>query len=266
MQKWLGVIIGVQSLAAVVVLGLALTVGRQTNAPDSSTSNDAEAEEVQHTETPSDAHSDAGTAVAKVDPEALTPLPLTPPAIPAAKLSPPEIVVALDEGNERFVAGVVKSRDLVQRRRENEAQFRPLAAVVTCADGRLPPEALFDLSIGDLYVIRLHDLSDAKLVSAALEFTHKKHATSVALLLAHEACGDGASKPEDLVTKLRSALLQTSRTLREAEKNGHLTILRASASLLTGRVQWLDIDQSASPEKAETGEKHAGVVAGELTK
>ena len=59
-------------------------------------------------------------------------------------------------GNERFVKG----RPWSPRRRPKdfsaltEAQF-PVAAVLGCADSRVPPEILFDVGVGDLFVVRV---------------------------------------------------------------------------------------------------------------
>ena len=62
----------------------------------------------------------------------------------------------LREGNRRFVSGKGYGGDVsdaVRIRTAEEGQ-RPYAAVVTCSDSRVIPEAVFDAGIGELFVIR----------------------------------------------------------------------------------------------------------------
>ncbi len=79
-------------------------------------------------------------------------------AAPRSTPAPPpdEVLRLLKEGNARFAAGTITH----PARTPND--FKPLAegqasiaAIVGCADSRVPPEILFDLGVGDLFVIRV---------------------------------------------------------------------------------------------------------------
>ena len=59
--------------------------------------------------------------------------------------------------NRRFVAG--KSNEptgpaLIERRHALEKEQKPFAVVVGCSDSRVPPELVFDVSLGDIFVVR----------------------------------------------------------------------------------------------------------------
>ena len=59
--------------------------------------------------------------------------------------------------NRRFVAG--KSNEptgpaLIERRHALAKEQKPFAVVVSCSDSRVPPELVFDVSLGDIFVVR----------------------------------------------------------------------------------------------------------------
>jgi len=59
------------------------------------------------------------------------------------------------EGNRRFMAGNLTGvSQLVQRRSEVASGQSPMAIVVSCSDSRVPPEIVFDRTLGELFVVR----------------------------------------------------------------------------------------------------------------
>src|SRR6478609_8232414 len=59
--------------------------------------------------------------------------------------------------NRRFVAG--KSEEphgaaLIERRHALAKDQKPFAVIVSCSDSRVPPELVFDVSLGDIFVVR----------------------------------------------------------------------------------------------------------------
>ena len=61
----------------------------------------------------------------------------------------------LVDGNARFVSGNVSHPDQSKERlAEVVSAQHPFAVVVGCSDSRVPPEVLFDLGLGDIFVIR----------------------------------------------------------------------------------------------------------------
>ena len=70
-------------------------------------------------------------------------------------LTPDSVLTALQEGNERFVAGNVTKRDhSAMVRQAVKGQF-PKAVILSCLDSRIPVEDVFDRGIGDIYVSRV---------------------------------------------------------------------------------------------------------------
>ena len=68
-----------------------------------------------------------------------------------------EALEKLMNGNKRYVADQqpVHPRRSGDRRRMVAPQQKPFAAILGCADSRVPPEILFDQGVGDLFVIRV---------------------------------------------------------------------------------------------------------------
>ena len=62
---------------------------------------------------------------------------------------------ALVRGNNRFVTGApAHPRQDIERREALAAKQKPFAAVFGCADSRLSAEIIFDVGLGDLFVVR----------------------------------------------------------------------------------------------------------------
>ena len=97
-----------------------------------------------------------------------------------------------------------------ERRTELTAGQQPFAVVVGCSDSRIPPEVIFDLGLGDIFVIRTagNVLDDVGLGS--LEYAVEHLHVPLILVLGHEHCGAVTS------------------AVQEGEVHGHLSsILKA---------------------------------------
>ena len=70
--------------------------------------------------------------------------------------SPEAALEQLMAGNERYIQGkeVHKVDEGVRRVALAEEQ-KPYAAILGCADSRVPPEVIFDQGLGDLFVVRI---------------------------------------------------------------------------------------------------------------
>jgi carbonic anhydrase len=120
---------------------------------------------------------------------------------------------ALLEGNKRFVAGTLTFNDLKQQREAVESFQNPRITVVSCSDSRVPPELIFDQSIGGLFVVR----SEGNVVDdfglASLEFAVLNGYTDLIVVLGHESCGavKSALEQDDPSTVSLRALVQRIR-------------------------------------------------------
>lgn len=70
------------------------------------------------------------------------------------QLTPEQALVYLREGNRRFSEGHPLDRNLRRQPDGDESETSPFVAVLTGMDTRAPVELVFDLDIGDAYVIR----------------------------------------------------------------------------------------------------------------
>jgi len=95
----------------------------------------------------------------------------------------------LMEGNQRFVGGKPKSPDLVSLRRSLAESQHPKAIVLSCSDSRVPPEILFDQSLGDLFVVRAAgNIADATGLGS-MEYAFEHLGSTVLVVLGHTKCG-----------------------------------------------------------------------------
>jgi carbonic anhydrase len=107
------------------------------------------------------------------------------------KKSSPE--AALDEllaGNRRFTSGRTSShrRDLAMLQQMMEKQ-EPFAAVLSCADSRVPVEVVFDQTIGQLFVTRVAGNMVTPEIMASLEYAVAILGTHTILVMGHSRCG-----------------------------------------------------------------------------
>jgi carbonic anhydrase len=100
---------------------------------------------------------------------------------------------ALDElisGNRRFTSGRTSShrRDLVLLQQMMERP-EPFAAVLSCADSRVPVEVVFDQMIGQLFVTRVAGNMVTAEILASLEYAAAVLGTHTILVMGHSRCG-----------------------------------------------------------------------------
>ena len=190
-------------------------------------------------------------------------------ALAQSTLSPDEALALLAAGNDRFVSAKFASfqEDLDILKQNNVAKQEPFAAVLSCADSRVPVELVFDQSIGHVFVTRVAGNVATSEVIASLEYGQAVLGVKAIMVLAHEGCGavkaavGGKAVPGQiggLYPPLRAAVLQAgpdyeavakanariqadilinaSPLLGEAIKQGSLKIVAAYYALATGKV------------------------------
>ena len=93
-------------------------------------------------------------------------------------------------GNERFVAGKITSfaEDLKILKEKTVTKQEPFAAVLSCADSRVPVEIIFDQSIGHLFVTSVANV-DTKEIIASLEYGVAVLGLKAILVMGHSNCG-----------------------------------------------------------------------------
>lgn len=183
-------------------------------------------------------------------------------------MSPKEL---LKQGNLRYLNK--------EKRHVNMTSQNPIATVLGCSDSRVPVEVIFDMGIGDLFVIRnagnIVDTDVAGTIEYGVDHLH----TPLLVVLGHTGCGactsalvespvsknlepviskikkvknniisnNGDLNLFDLIDKVVDAniwnsiktLLEISPLIKEQVKSKKLEILGAKYDLKTGEVLWM---------------------------
>jgi carbonic anhydrase len=97
----------------------------------------------------------------------------------------------LVEGNRRFLAGhewdtAAPAREKLARVAHNQ---RPFAAILGCADARVPVEIVFAQELGDLFVVRVAGNVASPATIGSLEFAVGVLGTPLVVVLGHTRCG-----------------------------------------------------------------------------
>jgi carbonic anhydrase len=94
------------------------------------------------------------------------------------------------DGNQRFSAGKARGpHRSLERVHELAGDQKPFAAILSCADSRVPVELLFDQGFGDLFVVRNAGNVTAPQEFASLEYGTAVLGAKVLLVLGHSSCG-----------------------------------------------------------------------------
>lgn len=113
-------------------------------------------------------------------------------AVPAAHAEAGEnadVWADLVAGNRRFILGQPRSRPLVEQRTALARGQHPRVIVLTCADSRVPPELLFDQSLGDLFVVRVAGNVVDSVGLGSIEYAVEHLHAHTLVVLGHSGCG-----------------------------------------------------------------------------
>lgn len=187
----------------------------------------------------------------------------------ARNLPPDGALEELLAGNRRFAANRLTSthQDLAALRQHTAEKQEPFAAVLACADSRVPVELLFDQSIGQIFVTRVAGNIVTPELTASLEYAVAVLGVRTVLVLGHTHCGavkaamkadtvpgqistlyqhlrpavqssnGNVEKAVEANARLQADLLRTSSTvIRDATAKGTITIGAAVYDLTRGTV------------------------------
>jgi carbonic anhydrase len=106
-------------------------------------------------------------------------------------LTPDAALRALMDGNERFANNQLTSieHDLQVLKEHTADKQEPFAAVLACADSRIPVELVFDQTIGHIFVTRVAGNIVTPEITASLEYAIAVLGIKVLLVLGHTGCG-----------------------------------------------------------------------------
>jgi carbonic anhydrase len=106
-------------------------------------------------------------------------------------------------GNERFLRGEAHARGLQRETLADLATAQyPFATILGCSDSRVPPEQIFDVGPGELFVIRVAGNVFSAEIAGSLQYAGLHLQTPLFVVLGHEGCGAVAAA---LATKYEGA-------------------------------------------------------------
>lgn len=182
---------------------------------------------------------------------------------------PDEALRELLAGNQRFATNQLTSiaHDLIIMKERTVNRQEPFAAVLACADSRIPVELVFDQTIGHIFVTRVAGNVVTPEIVASLEFGVAVLGIKALLVIGHSSCGavraamttdpvpgqisvlyqrihpaieksgGNIDKAIQINARIQAELLRASSTvIREATKAGKLRVEPAVYDLATGRV------------------------------
>jgi carbonic anhydrase len=185
------------------------------------------------------------------------------------KLSPDAALQELLAGNQRFAANQLTSieHDLAVLKDRTVDKQEPFAAVLSCADSRVPVELVFDQTIGHIFVTRVAGNLVTPEIIGSLEYGVGVLGVKALVVLGHSGCGAvKAAMKADTVpgqisslyphlrqaveqsggsfekaiednAKIQAELLRTSSTvIRDAVKAGSLKVAAGVYDLASGKV------------------------------
>lgn len=101
-----------------------------------------------------------------------------------------EALSRLKSGNDRFSHDAALGQAVDSSRRAVLAKGQsPFAMVLSCADSRVPPEVVFNVGLGDLFVVRAAGEVTDRSILASLEYGAEHLHTPLLVVLGHESCG-----------------------------------------------------------------------------
>lgn len=96
----------------------------------------------------------------------------------------------LVQGNQRYVdSKTVCHDDWASKRAALVENQKPFAIIVACSDSRVPPEIIFDQSLGDLFVVRVAGNIVDDFAIGSIEYGVNVLGANVVLVLGHSNCG-----------------------------------------------------------------------------
>jgi len=186
-----------------------------------------------------------------------------------SNLSPDAALQELLAGNRRFAANQLTSieHDLTVLKEKTVDKQEPFAAVLSCADSRVPVELVFDQTIGHIFVTRVAGNLVTPEIIGSLEYGVGVLGVKALVVLGHSGCGavkaamkadtvpgqisslyphlrqaveqSGGSfdKAIEANAKIQAELLRTSSTvIRDAVKAGNLKVEAGVYDLASGKV------------------------------
>jgi len=175
-----------------------------------------------------------------------------PSAARAGEITTPDAALAeLMAGNERYrLHGIhATAEELADLRRLTKDNQKPFAAVLSCADSRVPVEIIFGQTIGKIFVSRVAGNMVTPEIIGSLEYGAAVLGTKAILVMGHSSCGavkaaiQGKEVPgqiSSLFPHIQPAVDQAGPNLEAAIKANakiQAALLREASTVIAGMVK-----------------------------
>ena len=193
-------------------------------------------------------------------------------------VTPDAALQTLRDGNKRYVSNHLQAKDLPKERHALTAEQSPYAIILSCSDSRVPPELLFDESLGKLFIARVAGNIAEPAVLGSIEYAAAHLNATLLVVMGHDSCGavqaaiDGGEAPANVASIVKAiapaakvakgkkldatetadaavrenvrlqmkTATERSAVIREFVANKKLRIVGAVYHLESGEVEWLD--------------------------
>ena len=100
-----------------------------------------------------------------------------------------EVLQRLKDGNQRFIDGKMKNRDLLVQSNATASRQHPVAVVLNCIDSRAPTEIIFDQGVGDIFAARVAGNVENDDILGSMEFGTQVAGAKLIAVIGHTSCG-----------------------------------------------------------------------------
>lgn len=104
-------------------------------------------------------------------------------------LQPHDVLDIMHEGNQRFLNDTRIHRSLEIEIKYTATTQHPMAVVLGCIDSRVPVETVFDMSVGDLFCVRIAGNVINNDILASMEYGCHLAGAKLIVVLGHTHCG-----------------------------------------------------------------------------
>jgi carbonic anhydrase len=155
-------------------------------------------------------------------------------------VSADEALQKLLDGNKRYVESKLNTcGETTATAREKLAKSqKPYAIILSCSDSRVPPELIFDKSLGEIFVVRVAGNVPDPVVLGSIEYAAEHLGSPLIMVLGHERCGavtaavDAKGKPEGNIGAIIKAIAPAVKKAKLACKDCAQCDLKDKAKLV----------------------------------
>ncbi len=109
----------------------------------------------------------------------------------ASGVTADEALQKLIEGNKRYVESKLNTcgETTAAAREKLATSQKPYAIILSCSDSRVPPELIFDQTLGEIFVVRVAGNVPDPVVLGSVEYAAEHLGSPLVMVLGHERCG-----------------------------------------------------------------------------